>query len=163
MNKTLVLGLGNPILCDDGVGPRIAMELEGKLDGNVTVAEASLAGLNLLDLLAGYDRAIIIDAIKTGEGKPGRIYRLGIEDFKDTCHAASTHDVNLATALELGGRLGMSLPRRIDIVAIEVADTSRFGEELTPEVAAAVPACVEMIIEELKAGSLSEPARPPAD
>lgn len=154
MEKTLILGLGNPILRDDGVGPRIAMELEGKLDGNVTIAETCMAGLNLLDILAGYDRAIIIDAIKTEDGEPGRIYRLGIEDFKDTCHAASTHDVNLATALELGERLDMSLPRRIDIVAIEVADTGCFGEELTPEVAAAVPACVEMIIKELKAGGL---------
>jgi hydrogenase maturation protease len=163
MNKTLVLGLGNPILSDDGVGPRIAEELEGKLDGNVTVAEASLAGLNLLDLLAGYDRAIIIDSIKTCEGEPGRIYRLDIEDFKDTCHAASTHDVNLATALEFGRRLGMALPRRIDILAIEVVDTTCFGEELTPEVAEAVPVCVNMVIEELKAGGPPEPAIPPVN
>lgn len=148
--KTLVLGLGNPILSDDGVGPRVAGELEGRVECNVTVMEASLAGLNLLDLLVGYERVIIIDAIQTGKGKPGRIYRLDIEAFKAARHAASTHDVNLATALELGRRLGLDLPRRIDILAIEVADTGRFSEECTPEVAKAIPACVEMVIQELK-------------
>jgi hydrogenase maturation protease len=148
--KTLVLGLGNPICADDGVGPRVARELEGKLDENVTVMEASLAGLNLLDLLVGYDRAIIVDAIQTKEGRVGRIYRLGLEEFKATRHATSTHDVNLTTALELGKRLGLALPRKIDILAIEVADTNRFNEACTPGVAEAIPVCAELIIQDLK-------------
>ena len=148
--KTLVLGLGNIILSDDGVGPRVALELEDRVDDDVTVMEASLAGLNVLDLLVGYDRAIIVDAIQTQGGKIGTIYRLNLDSFKATRHAASTHDVNLATALELGKRLGLALPQKIDILAIEVADTGRFSEECTPEVAEAIPACVEMIIEELK-------------
>lgn len=76
MEKTLVLGLGNPILSDDGVGLRVAAGLEGRLGEGVTVIEASLAGLDLLELLSGYDRAIIIDAIQTEGGQPGRIYRL---------------------------------------------------------------------------------------
>ena len=155
MDKTLVLGLGNPILSDDGIGPRIAGELEGRVDGNVTVMEASLTGLNLLELLVGYGRVIIIDAIKTSEGEPGRIYRLDIEDFNSTRHAVSTHDVDLATALELGKRLGLDLPRKIDILAIEVAETDRFGEEFTPEVAEAIPLCVEMIVNDLKAGGFA--------
>jgi hydrogenase maturation protease len=153
--KTLILGLGNPILSDDGVGPRVARELQGKLDEDVTITEVSLAGLNLLDLMVGYDRAIIIDAIQTDGGKPGRIYRLDIEAFEVTRHAVSTHDVNLATALELGRRLGLPLPPKIDILAIEVADINRFSEECTHEVAEAIPACVEMIISELKQGDIA--------
>ena len=149
--KTLVLGLGNPILSDDGVGPYVVRELDGKLSGDVTVAETSLAGLNLLDLLVGYDRAIIVDAIKTGGGRAGEIYRLDIDDFTSTRHAASTHDVNLVTALELGEKLGLDLPQKIDILAIEVADTERFSEECTPEVAVVIPVCAEMIIQDLKA------------
>ncbi len=149
--KTLVLGLGNPILTDDGVGPQVARELEGRLDHQeVTVMESSLAGLNMLDLLAGYDRAIIIDAIQTRQGKVGQIYRLEPEAFDVTRHTASPHDVNFATALELGKRLGLALPRQIDIFAIEVADTSTFSEECTPEVRQAIPVCVKMIIQELK-------------
>jgi len=149
--KTLVLGLGNSILTDDGVGPQVARELEGRLDQQeATVMEASLAGLNMLDLLAGYDRAIIIDAIQTIGGKAGQIYRLDLEAFNATRHAASPHDVNFATALELGNQLGLALPSQIDIFAIEVADTSRFSEECTPKVTEAIPLCVEMIVQELK-------------
>jgi hydrogenase maturation protease len=156
--KTLVLGLGNPILSDDGVGPRIARELEGRLsDENVTVMEASLAGLNLMDLLAGYERAIIIDAIQTRGGKAGNIYRLDLEAFKTTRHAASTHDIDLFTALELGKKLGLNLPRKIDILALEVTDTGRFSEECTPEVAEAVPICVEMILQDLISKALANP------
>ena len=145
----LVLGLGNPILTDDGVGLRVAKELEGKLDENVTIIEASLAGLDILDLLVGYDRAIIIDSIKTTGGKAGQIYRLDLGEFEVTRHVVSAHDVNLATALELGKMLGLDLPRKIDILAIEVAETGLFGEECTPEVAKAIPVCAGMIIREL--------------
>jgi hydrogenase maturation protease len=149
--KTLVLGLGNPILTDDGVGIRVAKELERRLDHEATVLETSLAGLDVLDLLAGYDRAIIIDAIQTVGGRAGQIYRLDPEAFGATRHAASVHDVNFATALELGKKLGLALPSRIDIFAIEAADTSRFSEECTPEVTEAIPLCVEMIVDELRA------------
>ena len=98
--KTLILGLGNPILSDDGVGVRVAWVLEGRLnEAEVTVMETSMAGLNLLDLLVNFDRAIIIDAIQTVGGKAGQIYRLEPEVFDATRHAATPHDVNFATAL----------------------------------------------------------------
>ena len=148
--KTLVLGLGNPILSDDGVGLRVARELENRLDQQeVTVVETSMAGLDLLDLLAGYDRAIIVDAIQTVGGKSGQIYRLAPEAFDATRHAASPHDVNFATALELGKRLGLTLPQQIVIFAIEVADASTFSEECTPQVRQAIPLCVKMVIQEI--------------
>lgn len=149
--NTLVLGLGNPILSDDGVGPQIAKELEGRLDQReATVMEASLAGLNLLDVLVYYDRAIIVDAIQTVGGKAGQIYRLEPEAFNTTRYASSIHDVNFATALELGNRLGLALPQQIVIFAIEVEDTTTFSEECTPKVREAISACVEMIIQELR-------------
>jgi hydrogenase maturation protease len=147
---TLILGLGNPILSDDGAGPAVARELEVRLDTReVTIVEASLGGLDLLDLMVGYDRVIIIDAIKTEAGRPGRIYRLDPHALTTTRYAASPHDVNLTTALELGKKLGLSLPSKIDIFAIEVEDTEHFGETCTPAVAAAIPACAAMITGEL--------------
>ncbi|MBA7634936.1 hypothetical protein ES703_42535 [subsurface metagenome] len=149
--RTLVLGLGNPILSDDGVGIWVAKELESKLDQQeVTVMETSLAGLNLLDLLVSYDKAIIIDAVQTVGGKAGQIYRLEPSTFDATRHTATPHDVNFATALELGNRLGLALPQQIIIFAIEVANVSSFSEECTPEVERAVPVCVEKVFEELR-------------
>jgi len=149
--KTLILGLGNPILSDDGVGNRVALELEDKLAQrqDVTVMETSMSGLSLIDLLAGYDKAIIVDAIRTAEGKAGQIYRLTSDAFNNTRHVSSPHDVNFATALELGNKLGISMPKQIVIYAIEVDDISTFGEEFTPRVKQAIPKCVKTIIKEL--------------
>ena len=148
--KTLILGLGNPILSDDGVGNRIAQELGNRISSqDITVEETSMSGLSLLDLLVGYDRAIIVDAIQTTNGKAGQIYRLTPEAFNDTRHASSPHDVNFATALELGHRIGMPMPGQITIYAVEVADTSNFSEEFTPKVKKAIPRCVNMILSEL--------------
>jgi hydrogenase maturation protease len=149
--KTLVLGLGNPILCDDGVGCRIAAALQQKIhDPDIDIREESIAGLDLLELLSGYGRAIIIDAIQTGKGKPGRVYRLGPEALAQTRHATTPHDVNLATALELGEKLKLKLPREIIIFAIEVEDVTTFSEECTSAVLKAVPKCVEMVARELQ-------------
>jgi hydrogenase maturation protease len=149
--KTLILGLGNPILCDDGVGPAVAHEVETRLDPEAaTVLEASLGGLNLLDLMVGYERVIIIDAIKTEGGRPGQIYRLDPQALKTTRYAASPHDVNLMTALELGKKLGLAMPREIIIFAVEVEDTVNFREECTPAVAAAIPVGADMVMQALK-------------
>ena len=148
--KTLILGLGNPILSDDSIGLRVARELEIGLNRpDVTVMETGVAGLDFLDLLLGYDRAIIIDAIQTQGGKVGQVYRFEPEAFDATRHASTPHDVNFATALELGNRLSLDLPQRISIFAIEVQNVSSYSEECTPEVLAAIPLCIRMIIQEL--------------
>jgi hydrogenase maturation protease len=150
VEKTLILGLGNPILSDDGVGTAVARELESRLElQEATVIEASLGGINLLDLLVGYERVIIVDAIKTGVGRPGQIYRLDPSALASIRHTGSSHDINLVTALELGKKLKLAMPSQIDIFAIEVAETELFSEACTPAVAAAIPVCVEMILEEL--------------
>ena len=149
--KTLVLGLGNPILSDDSAGYRVAMVLKDRLHmPDVDIQEAGIAGLDFLDMITGYDRTIIIDAIQTEKGKPGQIYRLGPEILADTRHTGTPHDVNLATALELGRKLKLKLPRIITIFAIEVEDVTSFSEDCTPAVAKAIPECVEMVIRELK-------------
>ncbi|MHB8104094.1 MAG: hydrogenase maturation protease [Dehalococcoidales bacterium] len=152
--KTLVLGLGNPILSDDSAGCRVAMALQDKLHmPDIDVREASIAGLDFLDALAGYDRTIIIDAIQTAKGVPGQIYRFGPEILANTRHAATPHDVNLATALELGKKLKLDLPRDITIFAIEAEDVTTFSDECTPGVEQAISQCVEMVIQELQIAS----------
>ena len=149
--KTLVLGLGNDILCDDGVGIYVARELKKTLlnHKDISVAEASLAGLGLLDILAGYDKVIVIDAIQTKGGKAGQIHRLNSNDFASTRHTASTHNVNFASALELGNKLGLSLPKEIVIFAIEVSDVTTFSEACTPKVKNAIPKCVDLVLKEI--------------
>ena len=148
--KTLVLGLGNPILGDDSVGFRVIQELRAKFSRpDLTLMESSASGLTLLDLITGYDKVIIIDAIQTEGGHAGKIYRLNTENLSDTRHLGSPHSINLATALELGKKLGIALPQEIIILAIEVVDVTTFSEKCTPEVEKAIPLAVSMIAEEL--------------
>ncbi len=142
--------MGNSLLSDDGVGLYVAAELKSRLNQpGITVMETGVAGLSILDLLVGYDKAIIIDAIQTVGGKAGEIYQLDPEAFDSTRRTASPHDVSFTTALELGKRLELALPQQIVIFAIEALNISTFSEECTPEVRQAIPICVEMILQEL--------------
>jgi len=148
--KTLVLGMGNPILSDDGVGIKVAHEVANQLNNpKVTVSETSAAGLSLLDSIAGYDKVIIIDAIQTEKGRAGQIYRMSAEDFSLTKHLSSPHQINLATALELGKMLNLAMPKEITVFAIEAKDITSFSEKCTPEVEKAIPKVVEMALEDL--------------
>jgi len=149
--KTLVLGLGNPIRCDDGVGLRVAQEVRSRLsDQEVTVMEACMSGLDLLHMLADFEKVVIIDAIQTRDGKVGQIYRLTPEVFDATQHVSTPHNINFATALELGRRLGITLPQQIVIFAIEVEDIATYSESCTPGVEPLIPEVADLVIQELE-------------
>jgi len=148
--KILVLGIGNPILSDDGAGIRVAQKVGEKLnDPQVTVAETSEAGLRLLDSIVGYDKVIIIDAVQTEKGQAGQIYHMGPEDFSFAKHFSSPHQINLVTALELGNALDLAMPQKITIFAVEAKDITTFSEKCTTKVEQAIPKLVKMVMEEL--------------
>jgi hydrogenase maturation protease len=159
--KTLVVGLGNPILGDDGVGWKVAAEVERLLPSppqgegqgmRVDVDCVSLGGLSLMEHLIGYEHAIVIDAIGTGQHPIGTAYHFRLDDLYDPTsgHTTAVHDVSLITALQMGRSLGAVLPDRIDVVAIESPYVYDFTEELTPPVAAAVPHAVELVMDLLR-------------
>jgi hydrogenase maturation protease len=149
--KTLVLGLGNPLVSDDSVGLRVAAELKPLLADRpeVDVAEDYWGGLRLMERMVGYDRAIIIDAICTG-APPGTIHQL-TPDAIPTQRSASAHDVNLPTALEFGRRAQMHLPANQDIllIGVEAENVVDFAERCTPAVQMAIPRAVQAVIEAL--------------
>ncbi len=148
--KTLILGIGNTVLSDDGVGCNVAQRLQKKLRrrSDITVKETSLSGLSLLDEIAGYERLIIIDAIQTRGGKPGAIYKLTPSDFK-TGRMAIIHDLGLVSTLELGRKLEMDMPREVVIFAIEAKEMAAFSEKLSSEVEKVVPKAVEVVLKEV--------------
>ena len=147
--KTLILGLGNPLMRDDGAGLIVARRLYERLaDGETDLVEAAIAGLQTIPLLAGYDRAIIIDAICNGRSV-GDVYRFEGEDLHGhPCQV--THGTGLASALEWARGARFEMPRQLTVFAMAVADADNFGESLTPEVEKAIPAVVDMIAEDLK-------------
>ena len=147
--KTLVLGMGNTILTDDGVGIWIARQLKDRKP-DLDIIETSEAGIALLDFVVGYERLIIVDSIKTGKGRPGELYKLELGSLRPTAHLTSLHGVDIATAFELGRQLGYQMPNRVSIYAVEIEDNTTFGEECTEGVAGKMALITEQIIGEEK-------------
>lgn len=157
MSSTLVLGMGNPILSDDGVGLLVAERLRTlPLPDGVEVRQSEVAGLRLLELVRGFTRVIIIDALQSGAEsgrEPGEIVRYEAKDFKGGQRYGSAHSIGLGTILELGERLGLPMPRDVVVYAVEAADVETFAEELSSPVAAAAERVIWQIREELEAGA----------
>jgi hydrogenase maturation protease len=151
--KTIVLGIGNPILRDDGAGIHVAHQLKHYItDQKVTVDEAYTGGMNLLDMMIGYDKAILIDTVNIADAKNGEVKRLTLHDSRNTCHSCNPHDVSLQEALRLAEKLGeKNIPKEIIVIGIVVKELqTRFGEQLSKNIQAAVPKAVEMTLLELK-------------
>jgi hydrogenase maturation protease len=156
--KTLVAGLGNPILGDDGVGWRVAESVSESISSaygryqHVEVDFFALGGLSLMEQLVGYEKVIIVDSIQTLDGQQGQVYRLSLDDLPDlsTGHTTAAHDTSLNTAMRLGRTMGADLPQEVAVVGIEAKHVYDFSEELSPSVAAAVPEAVNAVLELLQ-------------
>ena len=170
--KTLVVGLGNPILGDDGVGWKIAETVKERLGSDVRfrlpvrpsgskavqylepveVECLSLGGLSLMERLLGYERAIIIDSMETGQNPVGSVQTFPLDSLPDPMvgHSASAHDTSLITALKTAESIGADIPKRVDVIAVEAQNVYDFSEELSPPVAAAVPEAVQAVLDLLQ-------------
>ncbi|MCO5185962.1 MAG: hydrogenase maturation protease [Anaerolineae bacterium] len=146
---TLLVGLGNPILGDDGVGWRVVEAVEAQLNGaEIDVAYLSLGGLSLMEQLIGYERVIIVDSIQTEGGAVGDVYQFDLNALPEpsTGHSTAAHDTSLQTALAIGRKLNADLPSDIQIVAIETQPHFDFSDALTPVVALAIPRATAMVM-----------------
>ncbi len=146
---TLLIGLGNPILGDDGIGWRVIEAVQSQItDPAVTVRRFSLGGLSLMEQMIGYQRVILVDSIQTSDGSCGEVmwFPLAALPNPSTGHSTAAHDTSLQTALEVGRNLGANLPEHITIVAIEAERVFDFSDELSPAVAAAIPEAVETVL-----------------
>ncbi len=141
--KTLVLGLGNPILRDDAIGLRVVDALAASYSHpDVTLRTTSLAGVHLLDLLAGFDRAILVDAVQSG-GRVGEVRCLGLDGLPGARNGSLPHyNVDIPRTLSLGRALGLPMPQQVHLVAVEAGEVTRFGEGLSPQVERAIPEAV---------------------
>jgi len=158
MKKTIIIGLGNPILTDDSVGIKVVRLLKDRLNSlngsnglncSVDVIELYAGGIRLIDVLAGYDHALIVDAMVTGDHDYGTVRFFAESELRNTRNTISMHDIDLPTALEMGRMLGIKMPWDITVLGIEAKDVETFSEDLTAEVAKAVPAAVAKIINDL--------------
>jgi hydrogenase maturation protease len=161
--KTLIIGLGNPILGDDGVGWVVAEKVQAALSDpqssipdaqSVEVDCASLGGLSLMERLTGAERVILVDAIFTGKQPVGTVSRFLLDELPDLSagHSASAHDTSLRNALQVGRDMQVPLPddKNVIIVTIEAEAVYDFSQELSPAVAAAVPLALQQVLTLLK-------------
>lgn len=142
----LVLGLGNDILTDDAVGLRIVEALRNRFaaEPNVELRATTEMGLALLDEIAGRESLVLVDAIQTGKAPVGHIHEMDPGEFAGVLTTVP-HFLGIRETLALGNLLGLPMPRAVKIVAVEVADPFTLGTELTPAVAAAVPAAADRV------------------
>jgi len=150
--KTIILGVGNLILGDDGVGIHVVNEIKKQIKNpDITIDEAITGGMNLLDLLLGYDKAIIVDAVKSDNIEHGEVKRIPLSDFK-TMHSCNPHDVSLIEAIEMAKKMGEEkIPKEIIIIGVMMKQIPcEFEEELSKKIQAAVPKAVELTLNEIK-------------
>lgn len=148
-DRILVLGVGNLLLTDEGVGIHAIHELEKRdLPIHVDVVDGGTAGLNLLDLMIGYRLVIIVDAVKAGQ-EPGTIFRFSPEDITTNvdCTPLSLHQTELANALQLATYLGQPLPP-IVIYGVQ-PETMDWGTDLSSALEATMARLVDAILQEI--------------
>jgi hydrogenase maturation protease len=148
--KTLVIGLGNPILGDDGAGWVVAEEVRKHLAPGVSVDVdcLSLGGISLMERLIGYQRAILVDAFISDDAE-GSIIVSKLEELPNysAFHLTSTHDMSLQNAMRLGRQLGAELPEDVTVVGVSASHVYDFSEELSPPIKEAVPKMIEIVVE----------------
>ena len=148
MQPTLVMGIGNILLRDEGVGVRVVEAMQ-RIDvpEDVELIDAGTAGADLVDIVADRRKLIVVDAIEAGE-EPGTILRLSPENLLPQGEEAiSIHQLGLVESLAMAKHLGCA-PREVSIVGIQPGEISP-GMELTPEVADAVPKAIQVVLAEL--------------
>jgi hydrogenase maturation protease len=151
-DRIVVLGVGNILLRDEGVGVRVIEKLQSQysLPENVRVVDGGTQGLWLLSTIQEADHLIVVDAVLGGD-EPGTIYRLTRSDLPKGLRAKqSAHDSDLVEALNLCALLEVE-PKSVVVVGIEPADIQPFGVDLTEKVAAKVDELVLRVVDELKA------------
>jgi hydrogenase maturation protease len=157
--RITVMGLGNPLMRDEGIGVRVAEVL---MDGfvfpdHVTVIDAGTMGMSILNLFQDADYMLVVDAIDgTGEA-PGTVVRLDPADIAPNQVLHSLHDIRFVDVLQAAELMGANVVG--ECVAVQVEDMSQMSIGLTPAVEAAVPATVAAVLSILAEHGVEPTAR----
>ena len=149
--KTVILGIGNVLLSDEGIGVHVANELSGMdLPPGVSVVEGGTDGFRLLNIITEADRLIVVDAVKGG-AEPGSIYRFNVDDVRNVPPGfrTSVHQVGILEVIDLSGLIGKTPKTTVIGVEPKSLDMSL---ELSPEIKEKIPRIIELVFEELGKG-----------
>jgi hydrogenase maturation protease len=145
--KTLVMGIGNYLMCDEGIGVHVAEQLQKEtMPDHVSVLDGGTGGFHLLEYFENNDHVILVDATLDGR-EPGTIRKIKPRFATDFPPAMSTHDIGLkdmVSALQFMGKMP-----EIDLFVVSIASIQDQGTELTPAVKARIPELVRLVKESL--------------
>lgn len=147
----LLLGVGNPLMHDDGIGPRVVELLASGYDfpEDVEILDAGTMSLAILSLLAGRDHLIVVDAVRATGHAAGAVMRLSPDQLAPSQVHHTMHDVALADVLQAADIIG-SAPSTVAVVAVQIQDVEEWSEALSPAVEASVPIAAAAVIDELE-------------
>jgi hydrogenase maturation protease len=146
--KTVVLGIGNVLLSDEGIGVHVANELmKMEMPPGVSVVEGGTDGFSLLNIITDADRLIVVDAVKGG-AEPGTIYRFNANEIQSVPSGfkTSVHQIGILEVIDLSALIGKT--PKTSVIGIE-PKSFEMSLELSPEIRAKVPRIIELVFEEL--------------
>lgn len=152
----VILGLGNDLLGDDGIGLLAAESLRGREGPGVTVRTSVQAGLYLLEPLQGFEDAIVVDSVLGDH--PGTVRELRGSELHEVS-VPSAHYVGLPEALALARASGLNVPRRLRIFGVEIDVAQQIGAPPSAAALASIPRIHEMVAR--AAAEWGYPLRPP--
>jgi hydrogenase maturation protease len=147
--RMLVLGLGNDLLGDDAVGIHAVRRLRGELPDWVELAETSMYGLAMMDVMLGHTHMIVVDSVKTGRWPIGTVIEID-PDGLGAVVAPSPHFSGLPEMKALAATLHLDFPTKITLFAVEIDDGTCFGAPMNPAVAGAVDELTRRITEQVR-------------
>ena len=148
-SSTLVLALGNDIMGDDAAAIVASGMLKEQFAEDADFNDTMEAGLVLMDIMAGYERVLLLDTIITGRHEPGTVLEFSQDDFRKVV-GPSPHYMGLPEVIQLADRMSISFPPEICIIALEIERPVDFGETLSPGIKNAVPRFVQKAAEVLR-------------
>ena len=151
---TRIIGLGNSILTDDGVGIYTVREVSRRLSAvglaeAVDIVESEVAGFALMELMTGWKRVILVDSIQFDNVAPGTVVRIQTEDLRTSLRIRSVHEIDLPTVLAFGRKLGIPMPETITIIGIQAEDALTLGETLTESAKRGMMKAVDLVLQEV--------------
>ena len=123
---------------------------EAGRSADADIVESEVAGFALMELMAGWEKIILLDSIQFEGLQPGTVIRIEPEDLHTSLRLRSVHDIDLPTALELGRRMGLDMPARLTIFGIQAQDALTLGESLTEAAERGLKETVELVLQEIR-------------
>jgi hydrogenase maturation protease len=149
--KVAILGIGNILASDDGVGIRVIRKVRNDIvDDRIVCFECERGGLDLLDLLANAEKSIVVDAARTGGREPGTVSSFVIRKPFSMPGLPSLHTMGLDAVLAFGTATGMRMPDEVIVYTVEAADIETFAGGCTPQVENAIPTVVAHVKDQIR-------------